>query len=230
VAVKPETKVLAFDAWGTLLDDCGIHTEWIRREIAPRFGVDVEKFHAIWDSYAMSLKASGKFMYMEELMLAGLKEALSRFSIRLPEDEVKRLNESCLEHFVKLYEDVKPTLNALKGRYRLAILSDEDHWRLERILRRTGIKKFFEVVVTSSMVKAYKPSPLLFNELLRRMEVRPQEVLFVGDSPERDVLGAKRVGMKAVLLLRGKKEVDAPVKPDLTVNSLLELVSLLKRG
>jgi 4-nitrophenyl phosphatase len=48
-----------------------------------------------------------------------------------------------------------------------------------------------------------KPEPTFFIELCRRMGVKPQRCVLIGDNLESDVAGAKSVGMQAVLVLTG---------------------------
>jgi 4-nitrophenyl phosphatase len=74
-----------------------------------------------------------------------------------------------------------------------------------------------------------KPEPLFFNELCRRLGVRPERCVLVGDNLESDIAGARGVGMRTILTLTGvagrKDAEDAPPdrRPDAVIESLAAL-------
>ncbi len=80
-----------------------------------------------------------------------------------------------------VYPDVPPALEVLRGRYRLAVLSDADTGFLQASIRRNGLA--FETVVASDEMRAYKPHVSLFREVCDRLHVAPERAVYVGDSP-----------------------------------------------
>lgn len=99
------------------------------------------------------------------------------------------------ESFLQPYPGVERTLLTLKQKgFKLGIVTDAP--KLNAWLRLVSLKipEFFDVVVCSG--KNHKPSSLPFKKALKQLNVRPEEALMVGDWPERDILGAKKVGMK----------------------------------
>lgn len=82
---------------------------------------------------------------------------------------------------------------------RLGIVSNFDR-RLYSILETLGVLTQFEHVIISSEVGADKPSPRIFEEVLRRFDLNPKEVLHVGDEEEIDGIGARSAGMSAFVL------------------------------
>lgn len=74
-----------------------------------------------------------------------------------------------------------------------------------------------------------KPNTNLFKIALTKLKTKPKETAMIGDRIESDILGAKNIGMKGILV---KKEysVDktSKTKPDLALNSIAELLSALK--
>jgi putative hydrolase of the HAD superfamily len=82
---------------------------------------------------------------------------------------------------------------------RLGVLSNFDR-RLYSILKTLGVLDQFEHVIISSEVGADKPSPRIFDEVLRRFQVGPKEVLHVGDEEQIDGIGARSAGMSAFVL------------------------------
>jgi putative hydrolase of the HAD superfamily len=84
---------------------------------------------------------------------------------------------------------------------RLGVVSNFDR-RLYSILETLGVLNRFEHVIISSEVGADKPSPRIFEEVLRRFDLGPKEVLHVGDEEEIDGIGARSAGMSAFVLGR----------------------------
>ncbi len=73
-------------------------------------------------------------------------------------------------------------------------------FRLFEILKHVGVLSLFEQIVVSSQVGADKPSPRIFEEVLRRFQVEPAELLHVGDDEVADRQGPRAVGMQTFIL------------------------------
>ncbi len=88
-------------------------------------------------------------------------------------------------------------LRAMAGTHRLAIVSDQ--WAPPRHLRAyleaSGVAQFMDAIVLSCEEGAVKPSPALFRKALAATGAVPDRALFVGDSYERDVVGAAACGL-----------------------------------
>ena len=95
-----------------------------------------------------------------------------------------------------LYEDVMPTIKQLKQRGLILGLISAHY------IGRAGLDPYLDVVVTAKDVGADKPEPPIFLAALERAAVDAPEVAYVGDQYERDVVGARGVGMNAILIDR----------------------------
>jgi len=84
------------------------------------------------------------------------------------------------------------------------------------------------VIIDSAVEGVSKPDPEIFRIALRRLGLAPGDCLMVGDSFDRDVVPAKRLGLRAVWL-RGPspRPCPDPELPDAVVNSLRELPGVL---
>jgi putative hydrolase of the HAD superfamily len=101
-----------------------------------------------------------------------------------------------------MFDDVIPTLTALKDLgMQLAIISNYDS-RLDDLLRAFEIESYFDGVHISSRLGAAKPDREIFRAALRRHRVEPQRALHAGDSLKEDAEGASLAGMYGVLLDR----------------------------
>ncbi len=82
---------------------------------------------------------------------------------------------------------------------RLGVVSNSDG-RVEEALHAAGLHEYFDVIVDSSVAGVEKPDPAIFRPALDALELAPEEVLYVGDLYEVDVIGAQAAGLPAVLL------------------------------
>lgn len=93
------------------------------------------------------------------------------------------------------------TLQALQSSYRLAMISNSDG-RAEALTIQHGLRDYLEFVIDSHHVGVEKPDPRIFTLALERLELSPQECVYVGDVYSIDVIGATSAGLHAVLLDR----------------------------
>jgi putative hydrolase of the HAD superfamily len=102
----------------------------------------------------------------------------------------------------RVEDDLKGTLSALRDRgLKLGIVSNTfvNRASLERQLRDLGLLDFFPVQLYSYEFHVRKPSPELFRVAAREIDVPAENILFVGDRIDNDILPAMGVGMQAVL-------------------------------
>jgi len=99
---------------------------------------------------------------------------------------------------------------------------------LSKLLEKHGLDIFFDVVVVSGAVNKRKPSSEIFQKALEKLGVDASEAVFVGDTVDADIQGAKSVGMKTIYIERRAQEVEHAC-PDQTIRSLNELSAALER-
>jgi HAD superfamily hydrolase (TIGR01509 family) len=90
-------------------------------------------------------------------------------------------------------------LERLRRRYRLGLVSNF-YGNLSAVCAEAGIATHFEVVVDSTRVGFTKPDARIFRHATDALDVDPADVTFIGDSPTRDMAGARAVGMRHVWL------------------------------
>ena len=124
---------------------------------------------------------------------------------------------------VVLYEDVLTGLDWLKPHFRLFTASNGN-----ADLKRIGLAHYFERSLGARDVGALKPDPLLFHKVIEGTGLTPQQVVYVGDDPALDVVGARAAGMHPVWINRGEFQWSAEFgEPVHTVRTLHELGTLL---
>jgi putative hydrolase of the HAD superfamily len=110
----------------------------------------------------------------------------------------------------RVFVDTVPVLEALRAAgWRHVILSNHVP-ELREIVRGAGLGSYFEAIVTSAATGFEKPHPRAFAAVLRYRR-GGERVWMVGDNPEADVAGARRAGLRAVLVRSNGRRLDAAV-------------------
>jgi len=126
---------------------------------------------------------------------------------------------------VMLYEDVAPTVNALKSQgIKTAVLTTVPSWLFKQVLQENDVK--IDFICTAREAKAVKPNPQIYRTVLERFGVKPSEALMVGDTPEIDIIPPKKLGMKTALLCR--KEKKTVKEADHVITSLRQLLKIIR--
>ena len=215
-------KAIFFDAVGTLFrltKTVGDHYAYVGREV----GLDLNPqnleraFHTAWEKMPQRAAIDGPrenddkgwWRELVDLVLEQVAPALSEF-------DRDNFFEIAYEHFAEagvweLYPDVPGILEQLQPRFQLAVLSSFDG-RLRFILQHLGISRFFTHIFLSSEIGADKPDLEIYRRALRLIDLKPNEVLHVGDDPERDWKAATAAGLSIFQLNRPKNSLRDLVK------------------
>jgi putative hydrolase of the HAD superfamily len=78
------------------------------------------------------------------------------------------------------------------------ILSNGQRVFSELELRFLGLYGLFDPIIFSSDVRYKKPNPKIYRLALDRMQLKPEEVLFIGDTLENDIIAPQEIGMQAI--------------------------------
>ena len=125
------------------------------------------------------------------------------------------------------FDDLIPWMDRWKARYRLGLLSDAMP-SLRVFLAQKGLMERFDAAVISTEIGATKPDGRMYAAILKALDARPEECLFVDDLP-RNLEGARRAGIPAVQMCRAEfppaERWDGPA-----VRSFEELDGFLAAG
>lgn len=217
-------RAILFDAAGTLFyltKTVGDHYAYVGREVG--LELDAQKlesaFHAAWKQMPRRSAIDGprknddKGWWRE---LVG--HVFDQVAPSVNELDRDNFFEVAYEHFAEpgvweLYPEVPEVLEQLRPRFQLAVISNFDG-RLRLILQHLGISNYFSYIFISSELGADKPDPEIFRRALKIMHLNADEVLHVGDDPERDWKAAAAAGLLVFRLDRPR-------------NSLRDLLAML---
>lgn len=129
------------------------------------------------------------------------------------------------QHFF-LYDDVEPALRALAGRGLKIGLISNSHRCLASFQQHFELDGLIAAAVSSSEHGYMKPHPSIFEAALTLAGVDAAESVMVGDSLKHDIEGARRVGMRGILVHRAEAPATAPEDVPI-IRDLSELSALL---
>jgi putative hydrolase of the HAD superfamily len=133
--------------------------------------------------------------------------------------------------FLKPYPHVVSTLIKLRERgLKLGIVSDAPELQGWIRLADMGIIHFFDTVVTLGETGKKKPSKKPFGIALKKLDLKPEEILFVGEDPKRDIKGARSLGMKTALALYGLdyRTEDKEIIADYEIKDVAQILKIVR--
>jgi len=126
------------------------------------------------------------------------------------------------------YPNVNKTLLALsKLGIKLGVVSDAPSREAWMRIYYLNLYHYFDVVITYDDSGERKPSPKPFQLALDGMGLRPEETIMIGDWPERDVVGARQIGMKTAFARYGDTFGTINSGADWDLNDIYELVGII---
>lgn len=235
----PKLKVTAifFDLDETLLDTSGCRPPAIEAS----FRVAAQKYPHLnleaWRRASEEVKAEMHDLWLNspdsgaELLREGSYRILKKLGIDDREfamDVSQAYYRAWVSH-LKLFHEVREVLAALRGRFRLGMISNGPSDVQRYKLKLFDLEREFDPIVISGEVGVAKPDPAIFRRALELAKVLPSEALYVGDSPVYDIVGAKSVGMKMVWVNRNSVVTeDLEMKPNQIVRDLRGLLTLIE--
>ncbi len=158
-----------------------------------------------------------------------LIQALGKIDMKILASGViayRRARESVLVSYPRV---IITLLELLKRGLKLAVVSDAP--RLQAWLRLCGlnIHNYFDVVVTFDDTNKRKPDAEPFRKTLELLKLKADEVIMVGDWPERDIVGAKPLGMKTVFAKYGDTFGTKHSGADWDIDDIYELINIIDK-
>lgn len=190
--MKP--KVIIFDLWNTLVYDSSKENH---ENITKLLGF--ENRQEFWDYCDANF--FGRKLTFYQFLEEFIKEK------ELPEEnfeKIKNLWEDS-QNYVNIFPEVKDVLERLKKKYKLVIVSNSAEEEANLALEKFDLKKYFDYIVISCQVELAKPNPKIFQLVLDHFKVKPEEIILVGDNLEMDIVPARILGIKGILVDTRKK-------------------------
>ncbi|TLS52215.1 HAD family hydrolase [Paenibacillus antri] len=138
--------------------------------------------------------------------------------------ELPELMEYYELHYVRnatLMEQAQEVVQHIKSKYKTGLITNGRTLIQYGKIDRIGLRNEFDLIVVSEEVGIKKPNPQIFKMALERLEVNPEECIYIGDHPTNDIEGAGKAGMKTIWM-----QVNQPWNPGLTIKPNYEIKRL----
>lgn len=198
-----EVKVIFFDAGGVLFEAFVRGDDRIRHLLKER-GYPIQKIDAaIMKAKQIELPFITNWIEEEQYY----KRYYGTIAEELGETEIT--NELLFfAHYAshcELFPEVKGVLEELSKEYKLAVISNAMP-SMDWIFDRLGIRKYFDTIILSAIVKEEKPGEAIYNIALNHTKAKKEESIFIDDKIE-NIEGAERVGIRGLHLDRNRLDL-----------------------
>jgi|GEM_PF-383742 len=219
-----------FDFDGTLIDSftcrplAHVKVAKVLTNFERKQGLDVSEGAMVSILSSLEDEMTAKCVYDRKVWFS---EAIKRhcgLSIALPKNILTEAVicywETIISHSF-LYPGVQELLVYLKGTVLLGIVSDTDGYAgmKYRRINESGIQNFFDAkIVSGENANELKPSKQPFIKICQLLDVLPVNCVYIGDNPDVDIIGAKELGMKTIIIKNSHNYATSTSSPDFFVN------------
>jgi putative hydrolase of the HAD superfamily len=219
-------KLVLFDLDETLYDErsyvlSGFHV--IAATLAKRHGLSGE---AVFQALVRSLDEDGRGKNFDRVL-----EQLG-----VEHENVPRLVRIYRNHKpdIRLFEDAERALTMLRSRVRIGIITDGNRIMQKNKVQALHLRNYVHFIIyTDHKGLKEKPDSSSFKKALAMAKAAPEETVYFGDHPYKDIAGAKRLGLKTIRVNRGAFkdiEIGGGGQADHLVSTLDEISFLFEPG
>ncbi len=225
--MKGAIKAVLFDLDNTLIDFMTMKTRCC--EVAVRAmtnaGVKVNKKQALNAIYAIYRKVG---MEDRQVFQRFLKQYHGKIDERILAAGIVAYRRQRIRHY-DAYAGVIPTLKFLKSHgLKLGIVTDAPRLKAWMRLYASGLALYFDAVVTFEDTYKRKPARQPFLAAMKKLNVRAEQCVMIGDWPHRDIKGAKKMGMITVFAKYGNPRVKKSGS-DYNITKIQDLKGLITK-
>ena len=220
-------KAIIFDLDNTLLDFVKMKQFAVKAAITAMIeaGLDVDEEKAYKDIFDLYVEKGWENQQVFDDYLNQTVGKVSNKILAAGIVSYRRAREATL----LVYPNVNKTLiELIKMGIQLSVVSDAPSREAWMRLYYLNLHHVFDPVLTFDDTGVRKPSPKPFEMALDIIQAKPDEVLMIGDWPERDVVGAKEIGMKTIFARYGDTFGTVDSGADWDVNDIYDLVGIVK--
>lgn len=137
----------------------------------------------------------------KDLRYKRLKEAFDVLNYKVSDDLIDKISEYYIKYLPNnnyLFEGTFEILDYLIKKYELHIITNGFEEVQNVKLKKSGIDKYFNKVITSECIGVKKPDSKIFEYALKQANALADNSMMIGDSYEADIQGALNVGMQTI--------------------------------
>ena len=218
-------KAVLFDLDDTLLD----------RNLAVDnlFFIILEKYYgevkrAIQNEMLRKFKEYDKTSYGNNDKSKVLESLFLEFSpkYRLSHNDIQDFWNNHFPYCFSIDQNTINTVNAIKRQAHVAIITNGSTQRQKAKIMNTHLNNCFDLVIISEEAGLSKPDRRIFELALNRLNVQPEEALFVGDDLEKDIAGCQNANIKGIWFNPHRIKNETKIKPYAEIQSLDRLLQM----
>ena len=202
---------MIFDYVGTLVSCKGYSMDASREKlyqalVTEGFNTARDKFMAAYTASHEKYRKIRYEQYREVTNAVWVSEALQNLGFQVASNDT-RVNAALNVFFqdfidtIEARDGAEKLLRQAKQQGKVGLISNFTYAPvIYKSLRKVGLGECFNAVVVSEENGWRKPSSHIFQDVLKRLQVAAQEVVYVGDSPLEDIKGAKAAGLSTVFV------------------------------
>lgn len=156
-----------------------------------------------------------------------LKDTFDAIDVKVADDHIYHIADEFilnLTNYTHVFDGAYETLDHLKSKYRLHIITNGPDLVQEKKLKNTNLTQYFQTITNSEIAGVKKPHPGIFHHALRLANAKPENSLMIGDNINADVTGALNVGMQAIWFNEFRLENKIGVAEVQQLNQLLDIL------
>lgn len=220
-----EIKIIAFDLDDTLYNEIDFVQSGFRvvaQYTAIKFGLDKNK---IYSFLIKTLKLNGRGKIFNSM--------LKKYGI-YDKKTITKLVSVYRSHKpeIKLDSNTRKTIKNLKDKYKLALITDGDKNVQRNKVHALKLNDLLDYIVYTDDYgpSGKKPNTISFKKVLKELGGKPEEMIYVGDNPEKDFIGAKKIGIKTIQIYRdkvGKNNFSEEFAANYSIKKIEDLLTLI---
>jgi len=230
-------KGLFFDLYGTLIDirtdenDCRVYETLARYLSYHSMNVTPDELRNAYFDGVHRYMHQSKETYPEVDVHKVFFDIVNRYSkkkyAKSIVTDITMLYRSLTIRQFGVFDGLYDVLSSLSKSYRTAIISDAQWVFAEPEMAVLGLDQFFKLRILSSKYGFKKPDARLFRIAMDKLGTAPEDSVYIGDNPHKDLPGARKAGMKFIMFRSECREYDC-LQPDGCFNRYPELEEIVR--
>lgn len=206
-----QIKLLCFDVDGTLYRSVPALWDAIKGEV----------LNKVMELRKSSFPEAQKYVDDRFKVLGSNTKVLQELGINAQDFFIRAFAAIDVNKYISPDKKLKTLIDRLRRKYLVGVLSNGDIGSVTRKLAAVGLSpQLFSPFIATYEFGAVKPDPAPFLKAIEAAGVRPEESVYIGDREETDILGAKAVGMRTIMVWGESQEADLSIP---TIYDLAEL-------
>lgn len=219
-------KAILFDLDDTLLDR--------DQAVGKMFSVILEKCyegvqHPAKDEMLHRFKEYDKGSYGDNNKINVLESLFDEYPphYRIPRHNIQDFWNDQFPRCFSINQHTLTIINTLKQHVKVGIITNGSTQRQRAKILNSGLNSYFDTIIISEEAGMSKPDIRIFESALSKLNVQPEDALFVGDDLEKDIAGCQHAHIKGIWFNPNRIKNDPDIKPDAEIDSFDGLISYI---